>query len=298
MVAAERNFNTFELGDHPSELANGLIVDMADDLGVDLVQPNGYGNLVGALGAKKTLQENPHPTDVWTLEQAADMVDQSGIQLPMNRKLWVPSEQADPKGHIFITGAVANWQDRTAKLVGESPQNRVHIAVGNRAMTTPTEVSHPEVVRIAKANDDVAPTETQYAWQVVRPSLRKLGKVVTMHSYDTESGSEIAQKFAHENYHLFEEGKEIVVARVANAGVQLALQFRQGVKDAAKAIHGEDMADPDYEPQISIITDTLPAARTQEQLASPKHYQNPYNALRQVAVTAKLMHEFQQEKRG
>jgi hypothetical protein len=159
------DFSNYELadlsrGDGVYNLANGLIPEMASvfevDLG-DLPTSEALGNLVGAIGNSKALQENlPQVqavlgSDASGLEIAADWTERSGVQVPLNRSLWTPQIKSpgDADG-IVITGAVANWQDRTAKLLDEQAStlsgSMVYIPVGNREMNTPTEKANPNVV--------------------------------------------------------------------------------------------------------------------------------------------------------
>lgn len=310
MNVAERDFNNFELGDDVYKLADGLISEIAGRLGFMIGEKPDSGHmhdLVGMLGKNKVLRDN-EPATAIDLETAAELLERSGVQKPLDRSLWTPNLQLvdlganAASGFTVVTGGVANWQDRTTELVaeavgqGELPQD-VRVVTGQRLMgKIASEAANPNVKAFHEKKLRL-PTETEYATRFVLPVLDAAGARATLTSYATESGEEIANNFsrnvrtsedddeaAYEK--LFERDKPVTFARVANAGIQLAIQFRQAIRTNT---------DPDFDseamPDIFIRTDGFPIARTEEQVQDPANYQSPYTGLRQVVLTAKMLHE-------
>ncbi len=302
---AERDFSTFELGDNVYELADGLIPEIAVHLDVKLGdEPNSDDMfmLVGKLGKNKVLRDNEEVTAI-NLETAADLLDRSGVQKPLNRSLWTPDFQVDPiSGFTIVTGAVANWQDRTAMLVANGIKagalsKTTRIITGSRVMGTKpgSEQSNPNVQAFLEEKGEY-PTETQYAEQYVIPKIKGAGGDIILTSYDTDSGDEIAANFAREANFLtdpeeqrdmFRDGVQVTFARVANAGIQLAVQFRGAIREYAFS----DFDKCPQLPEVFVVTDGFPIAKTPEEIADPAHFQSPYTGLRQAVLTAKMLHE-------
>lgn len=105
----------------------------------------------------------------------------------------------------------------------------------------------------------------------------------------------MSNDFVRAHRELFDTHGQLAVARVANAGVQLAMQFRKAVRERFPVYHFD--ADRDN-PQLFILTDTLPVATTEEQLQHPEQFQSPYTALRQTALTAKLLAQAHLEQKS
>jgi hypothetical protein len=103
---------------------------------------------------------------------------------------------------------------------------------------------------------------------------------------DTDKGDQIAAEFVRNMNELFAADTRLIFARVANAGIQLAAQFRKAAREVDSA-YDTDPANP----QVFVLTDTFPIARTTEQAKNPQQYQNPMTAIRQVALTSKLLYE-------
>jgi hypothetical protein len=253
------------------------------------------GQLVGALGKKKTLRDNEVNARTWlteytgspeaALELAADWLGRSGVQKALDRSLWVPEYSTPSDAVAVVTGAVPNWQDRAAALVAALRPREVFVAAGDQVMSTATELANPNVQAYQEGNNEL-PTQFQYAKNFVVPRLQRAGHEVSIIGYDTSDGAEIATKFVEQHENLLTG--ELVFARVANAGIQLTVQFRS----AAKELSPEFDAYPDY-PQAFVLTDTFPIARTEEQagVANAKEFQNPFTGIRQIAVTAKSLVE-------
>lgn len=302
---AERDFSNFELGDNVYELADGLVPRIAGRFDISLGdEPDSRALyvLVGLLGKNKVLRENQEVTAI-DLTTAADLLDESGVQKPLNRSLWTPEMQVDPDAGLTIaTGAVANWQDRTARLVANGIKDGIlskttHLVIGSRVMGEKpgSEQSNPNVQAFLEEKGEY-PTETQYADRFVRPRIEAAGGDVILTSYHTEDGDEIAANFARKvdfsadaelQKGIFEDGAQVAFARVANAGIQLAVQFRSAVREHISS----DFDAYPHLPEVFVVTDGFSIARTPEEIADPVHYQSPYTGLRQALLTAKMLHE-------
>lgn len=283
LEVGERNFGTFLLGDDPSLLANGLMVDLAKGLGVvevgtTVIDTGDYQKIVGIVGKNKVLRDNAELTAL-TLEEQCDFVVRSGLQNQADRSLWTPEISTEDITDFVIMGAVANWQDRVANLLTNKRTGlTVYSVAGNREMCTGTEVGNPNIVDY-KSTTGRYPTESEYARAFVVPRLIGAGHNVVERSFDTGNGGEILTGFLSENRELL-SGK-ISVARVANVGALMALQLRR----AGRTIDSGFDSDP-ANPQVFYFTDNFPLARTASERSDALHYQNPQTALRQVAVTA------------
>lgn len=298
-TVAERDFSTFELGNNVYELADGLIPEIAVYLDVQLAdEPNSEDlhRLVGKLGKNKVLRDNNEVTAI-NLETAARLLDRSGVQKPLDRSLWTPERgrSAEEKDLTIITGAIANWQDRTAKLVKTSIETgvlggEVKIVAGNRIMDRPTEKTNTNV-QMFFDEEGRYPTETQYALDFVLPEIgTRIGNGgATLVEYNTDKGDELAANFARDHKKMFDGVNPVPItfARVANAGVQLAVQFRNAIREYADPTFDEDHDSP----EVFVFTDSFPIVRTEEEIADPVNYQSPYSGLRQAVLTAKMLHE-------
>jgi hypothetical protein len=301
---AQRNFQNYELGDNVYELAGGLIPEIADRLDFGLSDTPDSGEmfkLVGVLGKNKVLRNNQEVTAI-DLETAADLLERSGVQDPLDRSLWTPGlkltdldrDGRNEVGFTVLTGAVANWQDRAAQLVAEGIEDgslpeTVHVVTGTRVMDTKSDQSNPNVQAFHE-EEDRYPTESEYSREFVLPTLALPGATVSLTFYDTDKGERVASNFVTDHKRLFlpvnGTRRAITFARVANAGVQLATQFRGAVIERVN---------PDFDneevPEVFVRTDDFPIARTEEQKGDPANYQSPYTGLRQAVLTAKLLHE-------
>ncbi|HUP26108.1 MAG TPA: hypothetical protein VM124_00480 [Candidatus Limnocylindrales bacterium] len=284
------DFSNFELGDDVMTLAGGLLPEMAEIFEVDLGQRTAedIGRLIGRMGASQVLQENIPlvqerlGTDQSALEIAANWLDRSGVQKSLNRSLWTPSLQAPKHAVTVMTGAVANWQDRTAYLVADASREagggEVYIPIGTRVMDSVTEKTNFNV-DVFFSDSGRYPTEAEYAGAFVVPLLEAAGNNVFLKPYNTTNGQEIAERFFEDEPMLYASGY-ITFARVANAGILLAGQFVRAARDSGFDQNSND-------PQAFVRTDTFPVARTEAEVKNPKEYQNPFTGIRQIAVTAK-----------
>lgn len=289
------DFSNFELGENVMDLAGGLIPEMAEVFEVTL-SPNPtqeeLGKLVGAIGQSKVLQENignvqeKLGTDGDGLTIAANWLGRSGVQLALSRSLWTPHRDTPWNSfRIIATGAVANWQDRTTNLLvsrallDDIVDGRVDLPTGNRVMNSPTEIANDNIQALTTAYGK-PPTEAEYAREIVLPELEWVGYDVQIMEFDTTNGQEIAERFLSLNPSVLDH--RILFARVANAGVQLACQFRIAARQIKPSFDREK-----GDPQVFVGTDSFPIARTPEEAKNPSKFQNPFTGIRQIAVTAK-----------
>lgn len=288
---SERNFNNFEFGDDVYELADGLVPELAEKAGLNPYAGNHsdvMGELVGVLGKNKVLRAN-EPIDFLTIPEMSKYVDRSGALLPLSRSLWLPDKEVPEGTTRIITGGVANWQDRVTKFLVNKAESltsdvTVEVAVGNRVMNGPTEVTNKNVQQFTDQYR-TEPTEANYTQEFVIPKLAEAGYTVWVHPYDTNVGDEIAANFVKRKPELFGKNQLLSFIKVANAGLQLALQFR----NAARVINGS-YDGYKFRPQVFVETDAIKVARTTDQIKRAADYQSPQPALRQVVLTAKLLH--------
>lgn len=293
MHITERNFNSFHLGDNVYELADGLVPEIAERLEVPLSnEPNSeeLGVLVGKIGANKVLRSNEEVTAI-DRDTQVDLVERSGVQEPLNRSLWTP-EIPGPVGEtVVMTGAVANWMDRGLRVVVDdimndavSPSPRIITAAGTRVMDSPTEQGNVLVQNFVREHDRY-PIEAEYARDYTTHSLQvATGIEAENFSADTSKGDELARLLFIQYPELL--NSKITFARVANAGVQLAVQMRKAARE-----FNQDFDNDQSNPQVFVLTDSFPLAKTNDQEADPKNFQKAGTALRQVALTAKMLHE-------
>jgi hypothetical protein len=300
-----RNFANYQWGDNVYELAGAIIPETAALLSVPLgSEPStaALGELVGKIGPNKVLRDNKEVTAI-DLPSAVDLVERSHVQDELNRSLRSPrfvvagDRRWQEKGDLAVnevvevdpdagasTGGVPNWMNRIADLWIDSGLGvPIHLPTGVRLMNRPSDVTNPDVQEIHERFGRY-PTEAEYVGRLIVPRLATAGLDVLPTTYPTGDGDELARLFFTDNPDLLD--KKLAVARVGNAGVQLAVQFRQ----AARTLDANYDSDPN-DPQLFVLTDTRPLATSREQIADPKNYQSPFTALRQMAVTAKLLHE-------
>lgn len=297
------DFSNFELGDNVYELADGLIPEIAEVFEVSLgLAPNqeSLSKLVSAIGKSTVLRENVGQvqavlgTDDNAMTIMANWIDRAGTQRALDRSLWTPDvpTPSDPKA-IVITGGVANWMDRTASLLEDRARSErdqladmpiVLAPVGTRVMNTGTEQENPNVQTFLN-EEGRCPTEAEYMEEFVAPRLLLAGYYNEVMPYDSTRGDEIAERFvADERGYIYFDRSHIAFARVANAGIQQAVQFRRAIQNQYPAFD----RDPAH-PQAFVLTDEFPVARNVEQAENARKYQKGESGLRQVAMTAKMI---------
>lgn len=293
MTVWERDFSTFHFAeDNVYELAGGLIPEIAERLEVSIAdEPTNEDlqHLVGAVGRNKVLRANEE-VPAMDPDEMADIVERSGVQKELRRSLWTPDAGIERTEAVLALGGVANWQDRTGRIITGTPNVPVHLLNGTRVMDTATEKTNPYVASYFESGK-FYPTEGQYAARVILPKLVEAGHDVTLHPFFTGDGDTMLNQFFEKNPELLEQ--KLLMARVANAGVIMALQMR----NAARKLNSSFDNDPSN-PQVFIATDSFPVARTAEQRKDAPHYQNPATALRQVVLTAAKLHEAAEQERG
>lgn len=289
MGASERNFATFEAGDNALDLAGGLLPKMAELAKVPLEgEPNeSLFALTGAYGKNAVLRSNEPPADL-SLEQAYEWVEKSGIMAPLKRSLWSPYGDMPRVGAVIATGGVPNWQVRTMKVIKDfakenGSETDIFWAAGNRVMDT--EKDNDIVHGLAVLNGRI-PTEAEFASDFVHPILSQQHDHVTVRTYETQSGDKIAEQFVADTSLLWQPGERVVVARAASAGILLAGQLRAAARKTVNP-NFDDAGDP----QLFVITDTLPLAATEAQVTNRREFQSPFTAARQIAQTAKVLVE-------
>jgi hypothetical protein len=284
----QRDFSTFEFGDDVYRLADGLIPEIADRLGVAIGEEPTSTDLqaiMDKVGPNKVLRHN---AEVEAIDRAAQvtLVERSNVQSALQRSLWTPDVAASSENvdRLVMLGAVANWQDRGADAIPPGMDDTpIHYLTGTRVMDTGTEKSNLNIALI-HATFGRYPTESEYGTSVVVPKFVKAGRAALASPFNTKDGDVIFDEFFTQNPDLLEQSLAIV--RVANAGVIMALQMR----NAAQKINPQFDKDRDH-PQAFVITDAFSLARSEDDEKNPGSYQKAATALRQVVLTAKKLHE-------
>jgi hypothetical protein len=297
MSAAERNFATFEWGDNVYELAGGVIPEVADRLDITLgSEPNSddLQNIMSAVGTNKVLRQNEEITAI-DRPTMVEIVSVSGIQQAISRSLLRPEVHVEygSVDAILLMGGVANWQDRSAAAIPDGlqagdgrVQTPVYTLAGTRVMDTPTEVKNDNVIALAEQTGNY-PTEAKYMAEAIVPKLVKAGYEVIepeAGQYQSNVGDELLDEFFKLNPALVDQ--RLAAVRVANAGILMALQVRA----AARKVNPNFDSMPEW-PNMFVVTDNLPLARTEEQEKDSRNYQKAATALRQLVLTAKKLHE-------
>lgn len=288
---ATYNLNTF----NAYEVAAGVIPEVAETLQVPLGPEPTSDDLqaiVSKVGTNKVLRANAEVTAI-ERDQMVEMLERGEIQQPLDRSFWTSDVTASQNADAVITmGGVANWQDRGLKVV-EGLSVPVYAVAGNRVMDTATEKPNDNVAYMAEALGRY-PTEAEYVGGtsevqgVVVPRLRSLGREVVVHTMESGNGDALLEDLFENHPELLEQ--RLAVARVVNAGILMAAQVR-----AAARKFNADFDRDSSNPQLFVVTDTLPVARTDEQERNPQQFQKAATALRQMVLTAKKLHETQPE---
>lgn len=289
MAASERDFSTVIPGDDVYELAGGVIPELADRLEVPIGETPNLDDLqaiVTQLGKNKVMQNN-EPVQQMSRLALANLVDASGIQNALNRALWTPeiTMPSTDVRRVIMLGGVANWQDRTTDVIlGLPGAYDVYGLGGNRVMDSDLEKKNSNIKFIHKLLGRY-PTEAEYIEYIVETEIEvNSHNNVWPNVYDTDAATPMLTEFFNNNPQVLDE--KLAVARVANTGLIMAIQ----VRNAARKVNPDFDSDPS-DPQLFVVTDTVPPARSDEEAADALHFQNPQNALRQVVLTAKKLQE-------
>lgn len=269
------NFNLDK--DSVYDIGDGVVKEMADAFGHELTpKPDveNLGDLIGAVGPAKTLQDNIGKvqktlgTNANAEELAIDWVERSGLLEKVQRS-YIDPERPTPKtiDIALITGGVRNWMQRRANvLAGLAESTRIKgvvLAAGNREMG-------------ANEGEDVEAgmTEADYMELVIKKTLIDLGKfpLIELVKVESKNGDEVMAAAAEKM------GRFVTAVVASNAGiwVQNAGQLRRAV-----------MANlPTYDlsgRRIYVASDAFPVAKHGE----PKEVaQNPLTALGIIARDA------------
>lgn len=271
-------------------LANNLLPEMAEALGYDLGERSAEESLKGFIkhiGPAKELQDNIAlvqqrlGTNEDAVTIAADWVDRSGLLTPVARAFRDNTELDMSKiDRVVMTGGVANWMIRRGMLIERIlPEVPIDIVVGNRQMK---EVEHPIVGHLMRNKGEDRITESEFALNYLEPRLGVLGLQAVTVTAETANGNEVfAELFSQ--YETCAQDDTILVVGNAPSFIQSAGQLRSVARDVNPNF------DPlDNEPQLYMISDTIPVARNGEGTAT---HQNPYSALGQIARSASYIQQ-------
>lgn len=284
----QRDFATFQLGDKPCMLADRLLPQVADLVGVELgdsPDPSKLGAMVRELGPNPELRTNPDREEI-SRQVAIEFVEKSAILQPADRSLWTPDHSHPKKPAIVVVGGgVANWMDRVDIMLtnGGEPRRQIYAAVGNRVMDTVTEKPNYNILNFYFRHGRY-PTETEYMHQVCEPRLRQYGHVVTTVSSDTNVGSAVADELFIQHREIADE--PIKTFRVAGAGIQFTTTIRQAARKVNPCFDAVKAA-----PQLYYKTDRIEVAIDEDQEARPVSFQKAHPVLRTLFVSAKQLEE-------
>lgn len=287
-MSQERDFHNFELKvDRVYDLGGAVLPEIAELVGVNIGETHNEEGLVALwneLGPNPELRKNPDNPNI-EREVAADLVERSGIMLPLDRSISSPVYEVQDfeVPNIVMTGGVWGWMRRSAKVATELSPRHVIIGAGDRIMKGPTEKDQPDVAAVFEETGNY-PTEQQYMREVIAPELVEAGHTVSISEFTKMNGDQIAAGIVEKHPELLEE--RFVAIRVPNAAVQLGAQIELAIR-AQNSVYNSDSHDP----RSFVMSDTLPVARTEEQDADPTNYQKAQTALRQVAVTGLMLHK-------
>lgn len=223
------------------------------------------GDLIGAVGPAKTLQDNiPALAEQLGMdgkELAIQWVEDSGLLEPVYRNFSNP-EAAVPTTYdvAVITGGVRNWMQRRSVVLAETLEqtgtnvDTVLLAAGNRLMGP-------------QEGDDLeeGDTEASYMKRVIAPQLEAAGLQVELLTPDTKDGNELAAQIAERI-----AGKQALLACNAGNWIQ----------------NGGQIARASGEPQnLTVVSDAFPVAKNNE---TPAVAQNPLTA---VGIMARNLQE-------
>lgn len=290
MSASERDFSNFYLGDSVYELASGVVPEIAERLDVTVSREPHSAELqeiMTKVGQNKVLRQNEEITAI-DRRTMAELLEVSGVQRALRRSLWTPDLDASASNidAVVMLGGVANWQDRTAKVISKGRKYKdtpIYLLGGSRVMDTPTEVTNPNIAAFHETFRRY-PTEARYIASVIAPRLKRVGHQVMVNTYDIKNGDEILWKLFEENGHLF--FARLALARVANAGIPMAVQMRDAGRSGFKHFDTNPK-----KPQTFVITDEFPVSKTEKQDSNATKYQKAATGVRQLVLTAKKLHE-------
>lgn len=280
MSVTERNFATYELGDDPRLLADGLLLEIGHATGYAWTASpteEDLAGLVGHIGPEKWLQANiglvqehlRSSDDAVTV--AADWTDRSGILTPMHRS-FAYAEIAVPEEFDTATfnSAVARWMLRRANHLKELTGQGIRvggavIVAGSREMKA---TESPFVEDYAHLHGKL-PTEAQFANYALKGYLEDAGIDTEIIAVDSEKGDELVRVSAEA---IGDSGTVLAVAN-APAAIQVAGQYRLAARELYPGFDARGE-------QLFMSSDKIDVARHGE---PPATHQNPFTALGQIA---------------
>lgn len=286
---AEVNFANFNPAEHSVyEIGGDVIPQIAEVFGHNLTtepDEDNLGQLIGAVGPKKELQENIDKavgrigdSDDAT-ELARSWVEKSGLLLPVERSFTDPDLDM-PIGFesVIITGGVANWMHRRAEKINDYVDSSrvmfegVTLVAGFRPMK---EAERADVID--------GYTEADYMEEVIAKKLVSSGIAVkNVINVDSQVGDDVAE--AAVEYGMTKDTKNVLVVSNAGAWVQNAGQIGRAMKRRLQ-LH-ENIADD----QLFVVSDGFPLGTGEEPTST---HQNPFSALGQIARNAQELVRWQ-----
>lgn len=268
-------FANFQPGVHDVyDIGDGVIEEMSVAFGhvfEEKADVDTLGQLIGAVGSAKTLQDNiTHVQEILgdnAVEIARDWVTRSGLLTPVERSFMTAEAPTEAPEVVVVTGGVRNWMMRRAELaLTFEPPSVVLLAGGNRIMK---ETEGPDVT--------AGMTEFDYLKEVVKPMFKD-ARARAM-EVDSRIGSGVMAATAHaigiKGIHT------VMVASNAGVGMQNAGQLRYAMRRKSKYSYG-----PEYDAdgtEFFFATDAFPLGTGEEPAAT---HQNPLTALGIIARNA------------
>ncbi len=289
------DFSNYELGEIAEhefgvyQLADELIPEMAETLELDItgrpVQET-LGNFIGKFAPDKELQKNISLVqDRISVDEAADWVERSGVLKPIARAFRDETGLPEKFGRAVLTGGVANWILRRSTVLEQIDPARIYtvwLVAGDRKMSD-NEHQLVKSHRERFAWNNVETTEYKFMKKFVLPRLTDAWfNVRDFHAEGQTKGSAVLDdwaKFITTIDSAARKSKFLVPAN-APASIQTAATIREALQKLDPTF---DMA---AEPQLYMISDTIPVARHGEGTAT---HQNPYSALGQILRSAKYL---------
>lgn len=302
------SYSLEEIADSPeviNQMGNGVIPEMAEAFGSpisDVPTLDELHSLVGLVRPHNTLRDNvPSLTDILGRDALAITVDWMERSKATGAVIGAFRDTADPvpteNGHLVAAMGVANWNDRITDLLESwarvnGTDSPVITLAGNRLMDKGTELAHPNVQAFQEA-EGRTPTESDYMRVFVVPRLKSVGLDVTAHAYGTKVDKEIVRAAFGEHPELFD--RNVIVFRTAGAGVAQAARLRREALNVQREVGREPDFDMRMSPQLYVVTDSFPIARTEQEVAQADRFQSPLSGASNIPFTARMLLEASQQ---
>lgn len=283
------DFSTYELGQNPYDLADGILREIAAATGYTLgEQPTDteLSGLISHLGPTKTLQDNitlvqeelGSGIDATTV--VADWIERSGVLIPLQRAFADNEPTPNEFDAVVWSGGVANWILRRTAITERLDPERVGtvtIVAGNRQMR---EAEHQLVINYARKEGKL-PSEADFISAYILGRLGLAGFDSSLLRVDSGNGDQILDELFAVHRSLLD--KSVVVPSNAPNAIQAAGQLRLAAKRAYVTFDNTHN-------QVYMMSDSVPVARRGEGTAT---HQNPFSALGQIARNALFLHKNQ-----